>query len=170
MTSFDKVETKHTCSTVNDSNLCNAGQSGNSGSRPISRQWAGAALFTQTDAMQSCLYHCVSLSDFSVSLFVYVAVDLFVCLLICLSVYFSQCARLSGADCRLRTCLHCGSCFQAHGLSFSVPRGIKPPPSLKNIYKELEKDINGFVAPDHGCLEKWAQKGVLLLNATLTVE
>ncbi|XP_062518064.1 uracil-DNA glycosylase-like [Corticium candelabrum] len=59
---------------------------------------------------------------------------------------------------------------QAHGLSFSVPRGIKPPPSLKNIYKELEKDINGFVAPDHGCLEKWAQKGVLLLNATLTVE
>ena len=60
--------------------------------------------------------------------------------------------------------------FQAHGLSFSVPEGIGIPPSLKNIYKELETDIPGFKQPSHGCLEKWAQQGVLLLNATLTVE
>lgn len=57
---------------------------------------------------------------------------------------------------------------QAHGLSFSVPRGIKPPPSLKNIFKELELDL-GIVTPAHGCLTTWAQQGVLLLNATLTV-
>lgn len=61
---------------------------------------------------------------------------------------------------------------QAMGLSFSVPRGIKTPPSLKNIFTELERDpkIKDFVAPEHGCLEAWAQRGVLLLNATLTVE
>ncbi len=57
---------------------------------------------------------------------------------------------------------------QAHGLSFSVPEGIKPPPSLTNIYKELKSDI-GFVIPKHGNLEAWAKQGVLLLNATLTV-
>ncbi|CAH1241224.1 UNG [Branchiostoma lanceolatum] len=59
---------------------------------------------------------------------------------------------------------------QAHGLSFSVRPGVKIPPSLKNIYKELSSDIPGFTAPDHGCLEKWAEEGVLLLNATLTVQ
>lgn len=59
---------------------------------------------------------------------------------------------------------------QAHGLCFSVKKGIKPPPSLKNIYKELERDIPGFKAPTHGNLEKWARDGVLMLNATLTVE
>lgn len=58
---------------------------------------------------------------------------------------------------------------QAHGLCFSVPHGVKPPPSLKNMYKELEKDIPGFKAPDHGNLTRWAQQGVLMLNATLTV-
>ncbi len=57
---------------------------------------------------------------------------------------------------------------QAHGLSFSVRQGVTPPPSLKNIYKELESDV-GVIAPDHGCLEQWAKQGVLLLNATLTV-
>ncbi|KAK3600791.1 hypothetical protein CHS0354_020468 [Potamilus streckersoni] len=58
------------------------------------------------------------------------------------------------------------------GLSFSVPKGINIPPSLKNIYKELDRDpeISGFKEPDHGCLEKWSKDGVLLLNATLTVE
>ena len=55
------------------------------------------------------------------------------------------------------------------GLAFSVPHGVKIPPSLRNMYKELESDISGFKAPDHGCLEKWAKQGVLLLNATLTV-
>jgi len=59
---------------------------------------------------------------------------------------------------------------QAHGLCFSVKKGITPPPSLKNIYKELSSDIPGFVAPSHGYLEKWAKQGVLLLNASLTVE
>jgi len=59
---------------------------------------------------------------------------------------------------------------QAHGLCFSVQKGIKPPPSLKNIYKELATDIPGFVEPSHGNLEKWAREGVLLLNATLTVQ
>lgn len=58
---------------------------------------------------------------------------------------------------------------QAHGLSFSVPKGVPPPPSLKNIYKELMTDIPGFKTHEHGCLEKWAKQGVLLLNATLTV-
>jgi uracil-DNA glycosylase len=57
---------------------------------------------------------------------------------------------------------------QAHGLSFSVPFGVKPPPSLVNIYKELHNDI-GFQVPNHGNLEKWAHEGVLLLNAFLTV-
>jgi uracil-DNA glycosylase len=58
---------------------------------------------------------------------------------------------------------------QAHGLSFSVKKGITPPPSLKNIYKELETDIEGFNTPSHGELTQWADSGVLLLNATLTV-
>jgi len=58
---------------------------------------------------------------------------------------------------------------QAHGLSFSVKKGITVPPSLKNIYKELETDIEGFKTPSHGHLTEWAEEGVLLLNATLTV-
>lgn len=58
---------------------------------------------------------------------------------------------------------------QAHGLSFSVQKGITPPPSLKNIYKELVTDIPGFQVPSHGELTEWAEQGVLLLNATLTV-
>ncbi|PTQ95809.1 uracil-DNA glycosylase [Mucilaginibacter yixingensis] len=58
---------------------------------------------------------------------------------------------------------------QAHGLSFSVQKGIAIPKSLINIYKELATDIPGFVKPPHGNLEGWAQQGVLLLNATLTV-
>lgn len=58
---------------------------------------------------------------------------------------------------------------QAHGLCFSVNKGIKTPPSLVNIYKELHNDI-GFEIPNHGNLEHWAKQGVLLLNATLTVE
>ena len=58
---------------------------------------------------------------------------------------------------------------QAHGLSFSVQKGITPPPSLKNIYKELQTDIPGFVIPATGDLTHWAEQGVLLLNATLTV-
>ncbi|TFF36757.1 uracil-DNA glycosylase [Mucilaginibacter psychrotolerans] len=58
---------------------------------------------------------------------------------------------------------------QAHGLSFSVREGIVPPPSLRNIYKELATDIPGFQIPKSGDLTKWAQQGVLLLNATLTV-
>ncbi|MBS0615221.1 MAG: uracil-DNA glycosylase [Verrucomicrobia bacterium] len=57
---------------------------------------------------------------------------------------------------------------QAHGLSFSVPKGVKPPPSLKNIFLELNKDLQVPI-PNHGCLEGWARQGVLLLNATLTV-
>ncbi|VDL75586.1 unnamed protein product [Nippostrongylus brasiliensis] len=59
---------------------------------------------------------------------------------------------------------------QAHGLCFSVKKGVPPPPSLKNIYKELYTDIPGFVIPNHGFLEKWALQGVFMLNATLTVE
>jgi len=59
---------------------------------------------------------------------------------------------------------------QAHGLCFSVKKGIKAPPSLKNIYKELTNDIPGFKSPDHGYLEKWAKEGILLINATLTVQ
>ncbi|NQX52888.1 uracil-DNA glycosylase [Pedobacter panaciterrae] len=58
---------------------------------------------------------------------------------------------------------------QAHGLSFSVQKGVTVPPSLKNIYKELVTDIEGFSTPSHGNLTKWADEGVLLLNATLTV-
>jgi hypothetical protein len=56
---------------------------------------------------------------------------------------------------------------QAHGLSFSVGRGVAVPPSLKNIYQELETDLAGaFKRPSHGNLEAWAKRGVLLLNAT----
>jgi uracil-DNA glycosylase len=58
---------------------------------------------------------------------------------------------------------------QAHGLSFSVQRGVAVPPSLQNIYKELQTDIPGFKIPNHGELTEWAEQGVLLLNATLTV-
>jgi uracil-DNA glycosylase len=58
---------------------------------------------------------------------------------------------------------------QAHGLSFSVQKGVKFPPSLQNIFKELETDIVGFTTPAHGELTHWAKQGVLLLNATLTV-
>jgi len=57
---------------------------------------------------------------------------------------------------------------QAHGLSFSVPEGVRPPPSLQNIYKELQTDL-GLTMPTSGNLERWADQGVLLLNATLTV-
>lgn len=57
---------------------------------------------------------------------------------------------------------------QAHGLCFSVQHGVKPPPSLKNIYKEMEEDL-GIPPREHGCLEGWAEQGVLMLNATLTV-
>lgn len=58
---------------------------------------------------------------------------------------------------------------QAHGLCFSVRPGVDVPPSLKNIYKELKSDL-GIQSPDHGCLLPWAKQGVLLLNATLSVE
>ena len=58
---------------------------------------------------------------------------------------------------------------QAHGLCFSVPHGVRPPPSLGNIYKELEVDV-GLPRPRHGNLEAWAAQGVLLLNSVLTVE
>jgi len=58
---------------------------------------------------------------------------------------------------------------QGHGLSFSVKKGVKVPPSLARIYKELATDIPGFKAPKHGHLLEWAQRGVLLLNAILTV-
>ncbi|MDN3505589.1 MAG: uracil-DNA glycosylase [Rhabdochlamydiaceae bacterium] len=57
---------------------------------------------------------------------------------------------------------------QAHGLCFSVKKGVKIPPSLKNIYKELQNDLN-LQIPEHGCLTQWANQGVLLLNSTLTV-
>ena len=57
---------------------------------------------------------------------------------------------------------------QAHGLCFSVKKGIEPPPSLKNMYKELSDDV-GFVPPRHGELIGWAKQGVLMLNAVLTV-
>lgn len=59
---------------------------------------------------------------------------------------------------------------QAMGLSFSVPQGVRVPPSLKNIYKELARSIDGFVIPQHGDLTAWSQQGVFLLNAVLTVE
>src|ERR1700754_2797416 len=58
---------------------------------------------------------------------------------------------------------------QAHGLSFSVQKGVRVPPSLVNIYKELATDIPGFKIPQTGDLTEWAEQGVLLLNATLTV-
>ncbi len=58
---------------------------------------------------------------------------------------------------------------QAHGLSFSVPPGVDPPPSLLNIFKEMETDL-GIRPPFHGCLNSWAEQGVLLLNSVLTVE
>ena len=58
---------------------------------------------------------------------------------------------------------------QAHGLCFSVPEGVRVPPSLVNIYKELEADL-GVAPPQHGNLEHWARQGVLLLNTSLTVE
>jgi uracil-DNA glycosylase len=58
---------------------------------------------------------------------------------------------------------------QAHGLCFSVPNGVRPPPSLVNIYKELESDL-GIKPARHGFLEHWAKQGVLLLNSVLTVE
>lgn len=58
---------------------------------------------------------------------------------------------------------------QAHGLSFSVPPGVGIPPSLANIFVELQRDL-GVTRPDHGCLLPWARQGVLLLNAVLTVE
>ncbi len=59
---------------------------------------------------------------------------------------------------------------QANGLSFSVSDGIRIPPSLKNIFKELEQDVEGFRTPASGNLEAWAKQGVLLLNTVLTVE
>ena len=58
---------------------------------------------------------------------------------------------------------------QAHGLSFSVPKNVKIPPSLINIYKELESDVSTNI-PNHGLLEGWAKQGILLLNSVLTVE
>jgi len=58
---------------------------------------------------------------------------------------------------------------QAHGLSFSVPPGVPVPPSLDNIFKELQRDL-GVARPAHGCLLPWARQGVLLLNSVLTVE
>ena len=58
---------------------------------------------------------------------------------------------------------------QAHGLCFSVQHGTAVPPSLVNIFKELQRDL-GIAPPKHGCLDRWAQQGVLLLNAVLTVE
>ncbi len=57
---------------------------------------------------------------------------------------------------------------QAHGMAFSVKKGVDIPPSLRNIYKELNQEM-GLYIPNHGCLEKWAKQGVLLLNASLTV-
>lgn len=57
---------------------------------------------------------------------------------------------------------------EAHGLAFSVNKGVRIPPSLKNVYKEIIEDVGG-VMPEHGCLESWASQGVLLLNTTLTV-
>src|SRR5476649_2532346 len=57
---------------------------------------------------------------------------------------------------------------QAHGLCFSVPNGVPAPPSLVNIYKELKRDLNIDI-PSHGCLQSWADQGVLMLNTTMTV-
>jgi uracil-DNA glycosylase len=58
---------------------------------------------------------------------------------------------------------------QAHGLAFSVPQPVRPPPSLRNIFKEICANF-GFDMPRHGCLDSWARQGVLLLNTVLTVE
>jgi uracil-DNA glycosylase len=58
---------------------------------------------------------------------------------------------------------------QAHGLCFSVRPGVRIPPSLDNIFKEIQRDL-GISRPDHGCLTPWADQGVLLLNSVLTVE
>lgn len=58
---------------------------------------------------------------------------------------------------------------QAHGLCFSVRPGVRVPPSLENIFKEIQRDL-GIRRPDHGCLTPWADRGVLLLNSVLTVE
>jgi uracil-DNA glycosylase len=58
---------------------------------------------------------------------------------------------------------------QAHGLCFSVRPGVPPPPSLVNVFKEIQRDL-GIAPPDHGCLTPWADRGVLLLNSVLTVE
>jgi uracil-DNA glycosylase len=58
---------------------------------------------------------------------------------------------------------------QAHGLCFSVPACVRVPPSLDNIFKEIQRDL-GIARPDHGCLTPWADRGVLLLNSVLTVE
>ena len=58
---------------------------------------------------------------------------------------------------------------QAHGLSFSVKPGVKPPPSLRNVFQELKNDLN-IAIPQHGCLQQWASQGVLLLNTSLSVE
>jgi uracil-DNA glycosylase len=59
---------------------------------------------------------------------------------------------------------------QAHGLCFSVRPGIAPPPSLLNVYKELATDVPGFQRPPHGHLAGWAQQGILMMNAVLTVQ
>ena len=59
---------------------------------------------------------------------------------------------------------------QSHGLCFSVPDGVKIPPSLRNIYKELAQSISGYQIPDTGNLEHWAKQGVLLINSVWTVE
>ncbi|MBK2027375.1 uracil-DNA glycosylase [Allofrancisella guangzhouensis] len=59
---------------------------------------------------------------------------------------------------------------QAHGLAFSVQKGVDIPPSLRNMYKELARSIPDFEIPNHGCLVDWAKQGVFLLNTTLTVE
>ncbi len=59
---------------------------------------------------------------------------------------------------------------QAMGLSFSVPQGVRTPPSLQNIYKELKREFPDYHVPNHGDLSHWASQGVLLLNASLTVE
>ena len=58
---------------------------------------------------------------------------------------------------------------QAHGLCFSVKKGVQIPPSLRNIYKELADDIEDFKIPGHGCLTEWGEQGVIMLNAVLTV-
>lgn len=58
---------------------------------------------------------------------------------------------------------------QAHGLAFSVPSPVRPPPSLKNIFKEINASLD-IEPPSHGCLDAWAEQGVLLLNTSLTVE